>query len=66
MWGTSGRKEAASARQALGARMKNRMMGRSQRAQSGHKTCGSDGLMYFLIRDFGRFLVTEGATRRRQ
>jgi hypothetical protein len=42
MWGTNGGKEAARARQ--GARVGNGMKGRSQRAQSGHKTCGSTGL----------------------
>lgn len=40
--GTNRGKEAARARQ--GARVGSRMMGRSQRAHSGHKTCGSGEL----------------------
>lgn len=46
MWRTNGGREAARARQVLGARVENRMiwgMDRFQRAQSGHKTCGGGG-----------------------
>lgn len=42
-WGTKGGKEAARTRQALSARMGNKMAGGSQRAQNGHKSGRSGG-----------------------
>lgn len=51
---------------ALGVRTEDRMMGRSQGAQSGHMTDWSGGGLTILSDEGLRLLRTEGGVRRRK